>query len=833
MMSSAIQFPTPTPMERAFHRHSNSAGGPLPGIPRRGSSSRLSTLHVTTLQSLFDREASISISSATPASALLVVQPPTPQTSPAKKVMTTVASAVPVQPTGSSTGSSSSCSSGSENGYVPIILPRTRRVRGQKLQTARPWEECTPSPSALATSTPAAAAATPRAKAAPEQLAWPLQSTPSADTPARGGLKLYLDMGSSSTTPSLPVASASTSATAPASPVTTATALPRAASLSLPPSVAAQLGRKKSGEPLKSSLKSRRPGVRGDLSVVTGGGATQSEPSTPTQLKSVHFDAKLEHVKLFLAEQKPLAVSRDGSPTADTSGTDSDFPAFIFGEEERERGRTRERTKLEMRVTNMPREADASADVALEELTLAEDGNAAYGTIRVRNLAFEKWVAVRFTFDWWQTTSEVTAKYVCSLPDGISDRFSFTIRLADLLSRIEEKTLFIAVRYVVAGQELWDNNKGENYQVKFSRVKIKGSPAAGIADLQDKLEQVVKGRETVGGYMSRKPPSSASTSSSTTPSPHREQFTLSSDKSFNSRYDWSTSLKSPWKPGFSHSRTSTYPIAPSSKRPSYSKSSPNRTAFPDPRSLTRGSPHIDADDDDEPHIPMYPGSELEDAPIALPRRKARNHQRGYFDLSLGSPAGVRKTPPGVPGGSLSPGTRYNSFPQTRGERATVPQREDATEFAKKANEGWAVVERCGSEESTPSITSNSESSRSSSPSESPVDNPLMFQLMGVPQQNQKVDDNNYHSFLNKFCFYTGPDSLLDVQTDTLQRSHSASSVEEMLSSPTSSTNYNASPIMTPTRSPSVDDVASMSGLTTPTPRSRLVFESPTPVPFAH
>ena len=70
-----------------------------------------------------------------------------------------------------------------------------------------------------------------------------------------------------------------------------------------------------------------------------GAGMAKSEPSTPTHiLKSVHFDAKLEHVKLFLAEQKPLAVSRDGSPTDDTSGTESDFPPFIYGKEkEKER----------------------------------------------------------------------------------------------------------------------------------------------------------------------------------------------------------------------------------------------------------------------------------------------------------------------------------------------------------------------------------------------------------------------------------------------------------------------------------------------------------------
>lgn len=231
-------------------------------------------------------------------------------------------------------------------------------------------------------------------------------------------------------------------------------------------------------------------------------------------------------------------------------------------------------------------------------------------------------------------------------------------------------------------------------------------------------------------------------------------------------------------------------------------------------------------------MPFYSSSELEDTPVAFPRQKARNHQRGYFDLSFTSSSGVRMTPPGAPGEATpTPGARYNSFPQTRAERVPLAApREDASAFAKKASEGWAVLERGGSEESTPSVTSTSESSRSSSPSVSPVDDPLMLQLL---EQNEGTDDSNYHVFLNKFCFYTGPDSLLGVQTDALQRSHSASSVEELLSSPSASMTFHASPIMTPTRSPSLDDVVSLSGSTTPTARSRLAFESPMPVPFAH
>ncbi len=92
------------------------------------------------------------------------------------------------------------------------------------------------------------------------------------------------------------------------------------------------LPRKKSGEPLKSSLKAKRTPARGSLTVITdpvGLSSSKSAPATPAH-KGVRFDSQLEHVKLFLAEQNPLAVSRDGSPT-DTSGTESEFPSFIYG----------------------------------------------------------------------------------------------------------------------------------------------------------------------------------------------------------------------------------------------------------------------------------------------------------------------------------------------------------------------------------------------------------------------------------------------------------------------------------------------------------------------
>ncbi|EKM56070.1 carbohydrate-binding module family 21 protein [Phanerochaete carnosa HHB-10118-sp] len=617
------------------------------------------------------------------------------------------------------------------------------------------------------------------------------------------------------------------------------------------------MGRKKSGEPLKSSLKSRRPIVRGDLSVVTGPLSSKSEPSTPTHIKSVHFDKQLEHVKLFLAEQKPAAVSRDGSPTDDTSGTESDFPAFIYGADEEKKG------KLQMQVTGLREESEEErgrADVKLEKLELGEDGMSATGHIRVRNLTFEKWVAVRFTFDWWQTTSEVTARYVESLPDGACDRFQFTIRLNDMMSRIDEKTMLLAVRYSAAGREIWDNNCGENYKVTFSYQKVlrvqrknaadDAGKAAGIADLKSKLEKVASGdepRATVGGFLASRTSRTRSLSPSGPKSGKSEDddddesFTLKSNKPLSSRYDFSASLKSPWRrspsndstpvPAGDRYRTITYPTT----FPQF----PRSTISADKRTfvaLTRGSPRIfDGDDTDaQSNVrSYYADSDLEDTPVpAITRKPARNHQRGYFDLGVApSASGVRRTPPGSPFGPLAGSPSGSGRNSPVGSESSIPAiATDAFEMPKiiGAQRMWRVPSG-GSEDSTPS--SNDDSSRSSSPDGSPYELPIALQPDSFAHSPSPGDKGSYDAFLNRFCFYTGSDSLLDVPSE-LHRSHSASSVEEFLStSPYVGTDYR---MATPTRSSSFDDVVTMSGSVTPTAQSvaaGIIASSP-PQPMA-
>ncbi|BGP37714.1 hypothetical protein JCM10449v2_001631 [Rhodotorula kratochvilovae] len=222
--------------------------------------------------------------------------------------------------------------------------------------------------------------------------------------------------------------------------------------------------RKKSGELVRPSLKTDTS--RRDFS------KPRSAPATPVCPKYVHFDTQLEHVKHFLAQQRPAAVSRSGSPIE--TETEEEPESFPFPAMAQPQAGT-----VKLVLPNFPTQSRLERDAYVESLTMTPDGKSIRGIVRVRNLAFEKWVAVRFTLDHWQTVSEVSAEHHESIPGGVADRFAFTIRLQDLLAHIEHKTMYLAVRYTVGGREIWDNNDGQNYRVEFKRVPL--APAAAAA----------------------------------------------------------------------------------------------------------------------------------------------------------------------------------------------------------------------------------------------------------------------------------------------------------------------------------------------------------------
>jgi Carbohydrate/starch-binding module (family 21) len=540
------------------------------------------------------------------------------------------------------------------------------------------------------------------------------------------------------------------------------------------PAVASKLVRKKSGQLVKSSLKSSKQQSRGSLSVVTRGMPSKSEPNTPTHTKAVHFDAHLEHVKLFLAEQKPLAVSRDGSPTSDTSGTDNDFPSFIYGHS----GEDRTQDRLAMNVLNMPPMINMSADIALEQLKLSQDTTTILGHVRVRNIEYQKWIAVRFTFDFWQTTSEVTARYTSTLAGGAFDRFAFSIRLTDLLARIEEKTLIMALRYTVQGREIWDNNGGQNYHARFTRVKTKrarpksdeGSSGSDIADLQIRLENVMSGKDG-GPHLSHSSRRSLSAAQTEKPPPFKEVASLAS------RYDLTASFKIPWKPpslpspphldsrhSFPSGRNPVpwhykeAALVPAAGRKTIGSSQLKRENAPlgSPRELDEGAFRSPAP------IP------LEEADHALQKsRTGGDFHRSHLDVPVYETAHLRKAPP------IIPLVKSTDEPATKLISSTITPRSPSVddsfytgEFGAELGMGAAQLSsaqrsmRSGSggesEGSTPSIVSPTSSSRSVSPS--PTEMFMATSLVAPPRDKDFLPTGSpadYSQFLDKYvliCF---------------------------------------------------------------------------------
>eukprot|EP00062_Callorhinchus_milii_P013753 gi/632962192/ref/XP_007897173.1/ PREDICTED: protein phosphatase 1 regulatory subunit 3B [Callorhinchus milii] len=92
------------------------------------------------------------------------------------------------------------------------------------------------------------------------------------------------------------------------------------------------------------------------------------------------------------------------------------------------------------------------------------------GTVKVKNLAFEKSLKVRITFDTWKSFREHDCRYVLD-PYGGSDRdtFAFEIHLPEYIAPHER--VEFAIRYESEGKTWWDSNLGQNYRIIRSELK--------------------------------------------------------------------------------------------------------------------------------------------------------------------------------------------------------------------------------------------------------------------------------------------------------------------------------------------------------------------------
>ncbi|XP_029465725.1 protein phosphatase 1 regulatory subunit 3C [Rhinatrema bivittatum] len=112
--------------------------------------------------------------------------------------------------------------------------------------------------------------------------------------------------------------------------------------------------------------------------------------------------------------------------------------------------------------------------VCLENCTLQERSVA--GTVKVKNLSFEKKVQVRLTFNTWKTYIDIDCVYMNNVYGASdSDTFSFVTDLPPGIPTYER--IEFCISYESEGRIFWDNNEGENYRIVHAEWKSDGVQA--------------------------------------------------------------------------------------------------------------------------------------------------------------------------------------------------------------------------------------------------------------------------------------------------------------------------------------------------------------------
>lgn len=103
--------------------------------------------------------------------------------------------------------------------------------------------------------------------------------------------------------------------------------------------------------------------------------------------------------------------------------------------------------------------------VSLENVIVKDEESIVVGTIKVRNIDFQKEVIVRVTWDDWKSQQDTICTYAraygpATCAHVVFDTFSFKITLPPSSKRLE-----FCICYRSSENEYWDNNDGKNYTI--------------------------------------------------------------------------------------------------------------------------------------------------------------------------------------------------------------------------------------------------------------------------------------------------------------------------------------------------------------------------------
>ena len=201
----------------------------------------------------------------------------------------------------------------------------------------------------------------------------------------------------------------------------------------------------------------------------------RKEPSlypidVPLHLSQIDLGEELTRVPSLTSLQEAEQTEQTGEPLSRVPSLTSLFSDFDFDCEREQEAQTDESTEVaiteetvEPSCQEMQWAVDTRRSVQLVKLRLSVDCKLS-GTVVVANLAYHKNVFVRWTADNWASYQDQVASYDHS-SDGYShDWFVFSID-SPLLRQEGGECVELAVTYQVNGQELWDNNQQQNYEL--------------------------------------------------------------------------------------------------------------------------------------------------------------------------------------------------------------------------------------------------------------------------------------------------------------------------------------------------------------------------------
>ncbi|GAA5805630.1 hypothetical protein HPULCUR_011151 [Helicostylum pulchrum] len=123
---------------------------------------------------------------------------------------------------------------------------------------------------------------------------------------------------------------------------------------------------------------------------------------------------------------------------------------------------------------NWPRQelaTDSNILLSKSSFYVTPDNTAIKGKLFIRNLALDKSVSVRYTFDSWVTCREVDAVFFGPNPKNVAfDIYEFSIDLefSQLSDRGEVRgKIEFTIRFTAGEKDYLDNNQGSNYKIKI------------------------------------------------------------------------------------------------------------------------------------------------------------------------------------------------------------------------------------------------------------------------------------------------------------------------------------------------------------------------------